>query len=93
MQLRWTSAVVCDVLKAAFHRGRGVRTLQGPARAATAQGLLTSMSLGFGAITGTLVGGLLLDHIGAVGIFRVAGAGMLVACVSYRCSMRVIRPT
>jgi hypothetical protein len=28
-----------------------------------------------------------------VGIFRVAGAGMLVACVSYRCSMRVIRPT
>ena len=70
-----------------------IHELVGPARAATAQGLLTSMSLGFGAITGTLVGGLLLDYIGAVGIFRVAGAGMLVACVSYRCSMRVIRPT
>jgi PPP family 3-phenylpropionic acid transporter len=69
-----------------------IHELVGPARAATAQGLLTSMSLGFGAITGTLVGGMLLDHIGAVGIFRVAGAGMLVACVTYLFSMRGMRP-
>lgn len=52
-------------------------------RAATAQSLLSAMSLGFGAITGALGGGALLDRIGAVGAFRVAAAGMIVALVVY----------
>ncbi|HEX6287647.1 MAG TPA: MFS transporter [Herpetosiphonaceae bacterium] len=56
-----------------------VHELAGRERAATAQGLLSSTSLGFGAITGSLVGGALLDRIGAVGIFRVAAVGMLMA--------------
>ncbi len=50
----------------------------GRERAATAQGLLTSASQGFGAIMGVLVGGALLDQLGAVGIMRVAAVGMLV---------------
>ncbi len=49
----------------------------GRERAATAQGLLTSASQGFGAITGVLIGGALLDQLGAVGIMRVATVGML----------------
>lgn len=56
-----------------------VHELAGRERAATAQGVLSSMSMGFGAITGSLVGGALLDQIGAVGIFRVAAVGMLLA--------------
>lgn len=56
-----------------------VHELAGRERAATAQGVLSSTSLGFGAITGALVGGVLLDRIGAVGIFRVAAGGMLLA--------------
>lgn len=57
--------------------------LAGRERAATAQGLLTATSLGLGAITGALVGGALLDTIGAVGVFRVAGVGMVVALLVY----------
>lgn len=51
--------------------------LAGRARAATAQALLTAMSFGFGSITGTLAGGLLLDVIGTRGLF--AGAALLTA--------------
>lgn len=69
-----------------------IHELAGEARAATTQGLLTSMSLGFGSITGTLVGGALLDRIGAVGVFRVAGVGMLVACITFVLCMRAIVP-
>jgi PPP family 3-phenylpropionic acid transporter len=54
-----------------------VHELAGRERAATAQGLLSSTSLGFGAITGSLVGGALLDRLGAVGVFRVAAVGTL----------------
>ena len=49
----------------------------GRERAATAQGLLTSASQGFGAIMGVLIGGALLDQLGAVGIMRGAAVGML----------------
>ena len=70
-----------------------IHALAGRARAATAQGLLTSTSLGFGTITGTLVGGTLLDQIGAVGVLRVAAVGMLVACVTYLFNMRAITPS
>jgi MFS transporter, PPP family, 3-phenylpropionic acid transporter len=58
-----------------------VHELVGRERAATAQGLLSSASLGFGAITGSLVGGALLDRIGAVGIFRLAAVGMVLALI------------
>ncbi|HEY0606084.1 MAG TPA: MFS transporter [Herpetosiphonaceae bacterium] len=58
-----------------------VHELAGRERAATAQGLLSSTSFGFGAITGALVGGALLDRLGAVGIFQVAAVGMFIALV------------
>lgn len=62
--------------------------LVGRERAATAQGLLSSASLGFGAITGSLVGGALLDRIGAVGIFRLAAVGMALALIGCVWSVR-----
>jgi len=52
--------------------------LAGRGQAATAQALLTAMSFGFGSITGSLVGGALLDQLGTVGLFRGAAALMLV---------------
>jgi PPP family 3-phenylpropionic acid transporter len=67
-----------------------IHELAGRERAATAQGLLTSTSLGFGAITGSLAGGALLDRIGAVGIFRVGTVGMLVALGICLVSVRTI---
>jgi PPP family 3-phenylpropionic acid transporter len=67
-----------------------VHELAGRARAATAQGLLSSTSLGFGAITGSLVGGALLDRIGAVGVFRVAAVGMLLTLLVCLFSVRTV---
>jgi PPP family 3-phenylpropionic acid transporter len=52
--------------------------LAGPAHAATAQGLLTAMSFGFGSIAGSLVGGAFLDRIGTDGLFRGAALMMVV---------------
>lgn len=49
--------------------------LAGREHAATAQALLTAMSFGFGSITGSIVGGALLDRVGTVGLFQ--GAAML----------------
>lgn len=49
--------------------------LAGSEHAATAQSLLTAMSFGFGSITGSIIGGALLDRIGTVGLFR--GAALL----------------
>jgi PPP family 3-phenylpropionic acid transporter len=48
----------------------------GRAQAATAQALLTAVSFGAGNITGSLVGGALLDQVGTAGLFR--GAAVLV---------------
>ncbi len=62
----------------------------GRERAATAQGLLASTSFGFGSITGSLVGGSLLDRLGAVGVFRVAAIGMLVALLVYWFGARLV---
>ena len=67
-----------------------VHGLSGRGLAATAQGLLTSMSFGFGSITGSLVGGVLLDRIGTVGLFRVAAAVMLLALGVYVASARAL---
>ncbi|WP_025745806.1 MFS transporter [Kallotenue papyrolyticum] len=57
--------------------------LAGRERAATVQGLLTSSSFGFGAILGSLLGGLLLDRVGAVGLFRVGTLGLVLALLVY----------
>ncbi len=62
----------------------------GRERAATAQGLLTSASQGVGAITGVLIGGILLDYLGAVGIMRVAAVGMLVSLGICLVSIRAV---
>lgn len=58
-------------------------TLAGKERAATAQGLLTAMSFGFGSLAGSLVGGALFDLLGTVLLFRVAAGGMLVALLVF----------
>lgn len=52
--------------------------LAGREHAATAQALLTAMSFGFGSITGSIVGGSLLDQIGTAGLFRGAVILMIV---------------
>jgi PPP family 3-phenylpropionic acid transporter len=51
--------------------------LAGREHAATAQALLTAMSFGFGSITGSIVGGALLDQVGTAGLFQ--GAAVLMA--------------
>ena len=51
--------------------------LAGREHAATAQSLLAATSFGFGTITGSLLGGALLDRIGTVGLFWIAAAVML----------------
>ncbi len=63
----------------------------GPERAATAQGLLTSMSFGFGSITGALIGGALLDTWGVINVFRVATLIMALALVVYGVGLRSAR--
>jgi PPP family 3-phenylpropionic acid transporter len=55
--------------------------LAGREHAATAQALLAATSFGLGSITGSLVGGALLDHVGTVGLFRGAAVLMVVTLV------------
>ena len=65
------------------------RRLAGPGHAATAQSLLTAVSFGLGSITGSLVGGALLDCVGTAAI-------MLLALVVFVVGERVaagLRPT
>lgn len=66
--------------------------LAGPERVATGQGLLNATAQGLAAVTGALVGGLLLDQIGALGLFRVATAGMGVALLVCLASLRLVAP-
>ena len=54
-----------------------IHRLAGKRQAATAQALLTSVSLGFGSITGSLAGGILLDLVGTEGVF-VGGAALMI---------------
>ena len=51
--------------------------LAGPRHAAAAQALLAATSFGLGSITGSLIGGALLDDIGTAGLFRGAALLML----------------
>lgn len=46
--------------------------IAGRSQAATAQSLLSAMSFGLGSITGSLIGGAVLDAIGTSGIYRAA---------------------
>ncbi len=62
--------------------------LSGKEQSATAQALLTSMSFGFGSITGSLVGGALLDLIGTAGVFRLSALVMALTFVVYLVSVR-----
>lgn len=52
--------------------------LAGRQQAATAQALLTAVSFGFGSITGALVGGALLDTVGAANLFLGAAVLMVI---------------
>jgi PPP family 3-phenylpropionic acid transporter len=65
--------------------------LAGRERAATAQGLLSATAQGLAAVTGALLGGVLLDQVGALGLFRVATAGMGVALLFCLASVRGAR--
>lgn len=67
-----------------------IHQLAGPERAATGQGLLSSTSFGFGSISGSLLGGLLLDRVGVIGIFRLATGGMVLAFVVYLVGLRLV---
>ncbi|CAA9570578.1 MAG: hypothetical protein AVDCRST_MAG87-2366 [uncultured Thermomicrobiales bacterium] len=64
--------------------------LAGRDQAATAQGLLTAMSFGFGSITGSLVGGALLEPIGTVGLFRGAAVLMLLTLAVLAAGIRLV---
>jgi len=64
--------------------------LAGKEHAATAQALLSTMSFGFGSITGSLVGGALLDRVGTYAIFRGVAVLMLVTLVLFIAGNRVI---
>jgi PPP family 3-phenylpropionic acid transporter len=66
--------------------------LAGPERAATAQGLISSVSYGFGAIVGGLIGGALLDRFGITATMQVALLLMGVALAVLLLGLRVIRP-
>lgn len=62
--------------------------LAGREQAATAQGLLSAMSFGFGTLTGAIVGGLLLDRLGVVALFRLAALIAAVALVIFVVALR-----
>lgn len=65
--------------------------LVGEEYAATAQGLLSAMSYGFGAIVGSLLGGVLLDAIGVIPLYRVATLIMVAALVVLLVGLRIVR--
>jgi len=67
-----------------------IHELAGQERAATAQGVLGATTQGFAAVTGALLGGLLLDRVGAVNLFRVAAVGMGAALIVCLLAMRVV---
>ncbi len=64
--------------------------LAGHANAATAQALLAAMIFGFGSITGSLIGGVLLDRIGTDGLFRGAAALLVLTLVLFILANRVV---
>lgn len=67
-----------------------IHRLAGQQHAATAQALLTAVSMGFGSITGSLIGGALLDHIDTVGLFRIAAVLMAITLAVLLVGDRVV---
>jgi MFS transporter, PPP family, 3-phenylpropionic acid transporter len=64
--------------------------LAGREHTATAQALLSTMSFGFGSITGSLVGGALLDQVSTFTIFRGVAVLMLLTLVIFVVGNRVV---
>lgn len=64
-----------------------VYQLVGPERAATAQGLLAS-AMAFGQMTGSLIGGFLLDRVGIFVIYRYSAAVSTLALVVFVLALR-----
>jgi len=64
--------------------------LAGRELAATAQAMLASISMGFGSITGSVMGGALLDALGTVGIYKLAAGMMLAALAALALSMHLL---
>ncbi len=64
--------------------------LAGQANAATVQALLAAMIFGFGSITGSLIGGVLLDRIGTDGLFRGAAALLVLTLILFLVANRVV---
>ncbi len=62
--------------------------LAGPAHAAAAQALLAATSFGFGSITGSLIGGALLERVGLSGLFLGAAGVMAVALALFAATQR-----
>ncbi len=70
-----------------------VETHTPPGLRATAQGLLTAAGYGVGAAVGALAGGLLLDELGAKGMFgAAAGAALLAAAFVYAAGTGPAKP-
>lgn len=67
-----------------------VHKLVGRDYAATAQTLLAAVSSGAGAITGSLIGGALLDHVGTVALFWGAAGEMVIAMTVLLIGWRVV---
>lgn len=59
---------------------------------ATAQGLFAATMSGFGGITGSLVGGLLLDRFGGSGMFFWSGCAVLVGLLAFLLMSRRMQP-
>lgn len=67
-----------------------VHRLVGRDYAATAQTLLAAVSSGAGSISGSLIGGALLDHVGTVALFWGAAGEMSIALVVLLIGWRVV---
>lgn len=65
-----------------------VHRLAGPAHAAAGQALLSATSFGLGSITGSLVGGALLERVGIAGLFLGAAGVMLLALACFAAAQR-----
>ena len=64
--------------------------LAGPEHSATAQALLSTVSFGFGSITGALIGGALLDEVSTFTIYRGIAVLMVLTLVLFVVGSRVV---
>jgi PPP family 3-phenylpropionic acid transporter len=64
--------------------------LAGREHSATAQALLTTVSFGFGSITGTLIGGVLLDEVSTYTVYRGIAVLMVLTLALFVVGSRVV---